>query len=109
MLGERRLACRKGVLFAGDAPHHDWHALIYDPDPDEEMPVGQALPFAAVDTTGLWIEGRARMTPDAAGVRVLFLQGIGRLVLHQAGRTRSGTGQPKLSTAWMRRASLRGR
>jgi hypothetical protein len=81
-LGERRLPCRRGVLFVGD-PHSCWHAVIYDSEPGalEGFVPGQVLPMGAITPDEVWLEGLARLASGDGGVGVHYLEGVGPLMV----------------------------
>ena len=83
-LGERRLPCRRGMVFITESGGRSWHAVIYDPKQGalDDYESGQAVPFGAVGANGVWLEGLARLEKGDLG-RARYFQGLG--VLHVSG------------------------
>ncbi len=81
VLGERRLACRKGLVFVTGEEGSSWHAVIYDPEPQalEVHGNGAPVPFGAMTPDGLLLEGFVLLGTGDAETRMHCLRGLGRL------------------------------
>jgi hypothetical protein len=79
-LGERRLPCRRGMIFVTDIGGRTWHAIIYDPKPGalDDFESGKAVLFGAVAENGVWLEGLGRLQKGDRG-RARYFQGLGVL------------------------------
>jgi hypothetical protein len=81
VLSDRRIACRKGLIFVTSEEGHPWYAVIYDQQPHalEAFERGVPIPFGATTPEGLWLEGIIELGSDDAETGVQYLQGLGRL------------------------------
>lgn len=81
VLGERRLPCRRGLVFVTDEDGGSWHAVIYDPAFEvlATFERNEAVPFGATTPEGLWLEGIAKPGCADHETRSHYLHGLGRL------------------------------
>jgi hypothetical protein len=81
VLSDRRIACRKGLVFVTGEEGDPWYAVIYYQEPRalEACERGAPIPFGATTPAGLWLEGIVELGSNDAETRVQYLQGLGRL------------------------------
>jgi hypothetical protein len=80
-LGERRLPCRKGLVFVGGTNGQPWHAVICCADAPAFTACSRerALPFGACTTDGLWLEGIVALGREDNHAHAHYLEGVGPL------------------------------
>jgi hypothetical protein len=81
VLRDRRLPCRKGLVFVAGDDGSPWYVVIYDAEPQtfEAYEHGAPIPFAATTPDGLWLEGVVQPGNGDAETRTHVLHGLGRL------------------------------
>ena len=81
VVGERRLACRRALVFVTGEDGHPWHAVLYDSEPQalEAHGGGALMAFGATTLDGLWLEGMVELGTGDAETRMHCLRGLGRL------------------------------
>ena len=80
-LRDRRLICRRGLVFVGSPDGSAWHAVIYDPEPHalEAYERGAPIPFGATTQEGLSLDGIVELGRGDAETHVHYLRGLGQL------------------------------
>jgi len=83
VLRDRRLPCRKGLIFVAGEDGSPWHAVIYDPAAEvlEVFQCEVAIPFGATTPEGLWLEGTVKLGHGDHEMRVHYLRGLGKLAV----------------------------